>query len=294
MKKRSVLLSVLCLMMIISSRGRATAECNNVSQYGSITLKIPSLPTKGVYNIWTRMQVPDQTHSQYQLEINNDQCFEVGGSSIMPNVWTWVSFKDGDLSSKIRVDFNTVSLNTAKLIGINPGVKIDRLILIKTDCIPVADGSNCQSDAVSTSAVDIAGANQVPPPSTGPVSGIIIPTQTISRSPEAIAKVLYVVDSKQIPTTNGFGIDTTLLSNGSHQVAMQITNDYGIVTNESTTILVENPVNALSPLKRWIRLNQSTAVKLSSISGGIIVLLAIFLVVRHMRLQKRLLSFRGF
>ena len=281
-------------MMIFSSRQRAVAACDNVTQYGAITVKIPLLPSKGTYNIWTRMQVPDQNHSQYRLEINGKNCFEVGGSSITPNTWTWVSFQDGDLSSRVRFNFNTLSSNTAKLIGSYKGVKIDRLLLIKTDCVPVADGSNCQSDIVSTSAIDIAGAAQIPPPSAGPVSGIIIPSQTISRFPEAIAKVIYAVDGKQIPAAHDFGIDTTLIGNGSHQIAMQITATNGTATNEATTLTVENPENALSPLRRWMRLNQGTAVALSSIAGGVLLLVSVLLISRHIRLQKRLLSFRGF
>ncbi len=294
MKKRAIFLTILCVMMVISNKQQVYAACDNVSQYGSITVKIPTLPTSGTYNVWTRMQIPDAEHSQYRLEINGKRCYEVGGSSITPSQWTWVSFQDGDLSSKVRYDFDKSVTNTAALIGTNPGVKIDRLLLIKTDCVPAGDGSNCQSDTLSTSAIDIAGATKVPPPSDGPVSGIIIPTQTISRAPATISKVIYAVDGKQIPTAQSFGIDTTLLINGSHHVAMQITMLNGSVTNEATTLTIENPQTALAPLKRWARLNQQTAVLISSVIGGILVLMSVLLILRHIRLQKRLLSFRGF
>jgi hypothetical protein len=269
MKKRAFFLGLLSLIMIASSRGRAVAACDNVAHYGAITVKIPNLPTKGTYNVWTRMQVPDMSHSQYRLEVNGLTCYEVGGSSITPGQWTWVSFQDGD-------------------------VKIDRLLLIKSDCVPIADGSNCQSDNPVVSSIDIAGATVVPPPSTGPVSGLIVPSQTISLAPENIAKVVYAADGRPMPTSTGFTLDTTLLNNGSHQIAIQITKTNGTVVNEATTLVVENAQSVFSPLQRWARLNQRTTVITSSVVGGIFLLIATLLIIRHIKLQKRLLNFRGF
>jgi hypothetical protein len=294
MKKRALFLGLLCLIMVASSREKAIAACENVSEYGAVTVSVPKLPSSGTYNVWTRMQVPDATHNRYSLEINSTTCFEVGGSSITPGQWTWVSFQSGDLSSKVQYDFDAGAKNTARLIGTDKGVRIDRLLFVKTDCIPVADGTNCQSDSVTANAVDIAGATQVPPPDTGPVSGLIFPSQTIAQNQRSVLKVVYSVDGKPIPTAKNYMLDTTLLSNGSHQVAMQIQKTDGQTLNEATTLSVQNPQNAFSPLIRWARLNQGTAVAMSSIVGGLLLVVATFLIVRHIRLQKRLLEFKGF
>lgn len=294
MKKRTLFLAFLSFIVVASHHGSAFAACENVSKYGAITVKIPALPSNGSYYIWTRMQVPDATHTQYDLEINGQTCYLVGGSSITPNAWTWVSFQDGDLSSKVRFNFENKNTNTAKLIGINHGVKIDRLLLVKNDCVPVEDGTNCQSDSAPANAIDLSGANQIPPPSTTEISGLIIPSPTISQNVQSVIKVIYSVDSKLVPTAKNFNLDTTLLSNGTHQVAMQIYKTNGQVINEATTLTVSNPQNALSPFIRWARLNQVSAVVLSSAIGGILLLLALYLVVRHIHLQKRLLEFKGF
>ncbi|MDB5182276.1 MAG: hypothetical protein JWO47_60 [Candidatus Saccharibacteria bacterium] len=280
--------------MVASSHSRAIAACENVSSFGAVTVRIPTLPSSGIYNLWTRMQTPDTEHNQYNLEINGGSCFAVGGSSITPGQWTWVSFQDGDLSSKVHFNFDSTDKNTARLIGTEKDVKIDRLLLVKTDCVPAGDGSNCQSDSVAASAVDISGATQIPSPSTGPVSGLIIPSPTISQNEEAVLKVVYSADGKPIPTTKSYMLDTTLLSNGSHQIAMQISRTNGTTINEATTITVQNPEGALSPLTRWARLNQGTAVTISSVIGGLLLILATLLIVRHIRLQKRLLEFKGF
>lgn len=294
MKKRFYLLAILSLLMITSSKQTVLAVCDNTSKLGAVSVDIPKLATVGTYNIWTRMQAPDEAHNQYRLEINGQTCYEVGGSSITPNQWTWVSFQDGNLSSKVKFDFNEKSGNTAKLIGSQAGVKVDRLLLVKTDCVPIADGSNCQSSDVSSSAVDTSGATQIPSPSSGPVGGLIMPSTTITQNITSIQNVIYSVDGKQLPNSDGFVLDTTLLSNGSHQVAIQITKTNGLVINEATTINVENPENAFTPFRRWVRLNQSSAVWISSIVGGILLITAIFLIVRQIKLQRRLLEFKGF
>jgi hypothetical protein len=295
MKKRALLLSILSLLMIVSSRGSVmAAACNDFSKYGSVSVGLPVLPSRGSYVVWTRMQVPDATHNQYELEISGTACYQVGGSSLTPGQWTWVNFQDGDLSNKVEHDFDHTSDNTVKLIGTQAGVKIDRLLLIKGDCVPTDLGANCQTNTVAIDPNDIAGATEVPPLSAGPVSGIIIPSQSIVRAPLTIAKVVYFSESQAIPTAYNNGIDTTLLSNGKHKITMQITATNGTVTNEATTLEVRNPQNAFSPIKRWVRLNAKTAVTISSVMGGLLVLTAVFLIYRHMKLQKRLLEFKGF
>jgi hypothetical protein len=283
------LLFVLCLFSI---KGNATAACQtDDNTYGAVTLNVPNLPLSGTYNIWTRLQVPDSTHNQYRLEVNKDTCFEVGGSSISPGQWTWASFQNGDQNRKIAYDFTSTTGNSLKLIGTQNGVKIDRVLLVKNDCVPTGLGANCQSNSVAT--VVASGAIEIPPPSQGPVGGIVVPSVTILQNITALSSVVYYVDDRSVPAS-GFLLDTTLLTNGSHRVTMQITKIDGTVINEATTLEINNKQTAFSPLSRWARLNQRTAVTLSTVIGSGLLIVTAFLIIRSIRLRRRLLEFHGF
>lgn len=272
----------------------AAAACADNTQAGALTISVPKLPTSGTYNIWTRLQVPDDTHNRYRLEVNEQTCYLVGGSSITPGAWTWVSFQDGNLSSKVTYNFTKISGNSLKLTAADTGVRVDRVLLVKNDCVPVDMGTNCQSEQASSSSLDTAGATVLPPPSNGPVSGVVIPSPTITHNPALIARVVYFADGNPMPTTKTNGLDTTLLSNGTHQISMQITKTDASVVNEATTLTVTNPQTIFSPVRRWIRLNQATTVYLSAGVGIMLLVLAAYLIFKHIRLQKRLLTFHGF
>lgn len=294
MKKVPFCFSLLSLLILANSYGRVHAAACATGAVGVVTVTIPTLPSAGRYNIWTRMQVPDETRNRYRLDVNGDSCFEVGGSSLVPGQWTWVSFQDGDLSSKVAYNFTNKSGNKLKLIGTDGGVKLDQVLVVKNDCVPVDQGANCQTDVAPEESFDTTGATVLPPSGSGLVSGIIIPSPTITQNKLAIIKVVYYVDSKQIPTASNYGLDTTLLSNGVHQLSIQITKADGTLTNEATTITTKNPETPFTPLRRWSRLNRGTVVMMSSIIGVLLLFATVFLAFRHIKLQKRLLSFHGF
>lgn len=295
MKKLVLFVSILGLGILFSQNASATsAACTNKNTYGSVSLTLPLLPTRGTYTVWTRMQVPDATNTSYHLEINSNSCFQVGGKVIDPGVWTWVSYQDGDTNNEISYDFDQTSENKIVLIGSRKGVKLDRLLLVKNDCVPVNLGNNCQSDATPVAVSDVSGAAMVPPPSTGMVSGTIFPSNTIARDAALITKVVYYADGKPIPATDSFKLDTTLLGNGPHSITMQIQYADSSVINQVTNIEVANKQTAFSPVRRYIRLNTRTILTLSTVIGVILLLVLLLMIVRHTRLQKRLLVFRGF
>jgi hypothetical protein len=286
---------LIAFLMIAATHSKVTAAaCDNSLQYGSVKSSLSILPTTGTYIIWTRMQVPDSAHSQFNLEINNQSCYVVGGSSITPNTWTWVNFQDGNLSTIIKYNFDRTIDNSARLIGTFAGVKVDRLLLIKNSCVPVGLGANCQTESARTTIPDMAGASSVPPPSSRTIGGLIIVSPTVQKNPELIQKVVYFADGLQVPTAASFALDSTLLTNGEHQISMQITETNGTVINETTNINVLNNESVLSPFIRWIRLNTHAAIVFSSLAGGVLLLLALLITIRHILLQKRLLSFHGF
>ncbi len=292
--RRLAFIALLSSLMIFSHVPKVVAEaCSNTSNYGVVSLDIPTLPTRGSYVLWTRMQAPDAEHNRYRLEVNSNTCYEVGGSSIVPGEWEWVSFYGGSLSKTVRYNFDHTTENSLRLIGMDAGVRVDRILLIKNDCVPTGLGDNCQS-TTATAAYSSSGATEVPPPSTAPVGGVVIPSQTIVNKKSSISKVVYFADGAPIPTSSNNGIDTTLLRNGSHRISIQITQTNGIVVNEVTTIAVENKQGVLSPFTRWARLNEGQAMSISIALGVVLVMSSVLLFVRHKHLQKRLLTFRGF
>jgi len=294
MKKLFLFLVLVSSLVTTMSAPRAAAAACTDAGNGSVSLAVPALPTRGRYTIWSRLQVPDEAHNRYRLEVNGNTCFMVGGSSIAPGEWTWVAFADGILTNYVQYNFTSSTDNYVKLLGEDAGVRVDRLLLVKSSCVPEGLGSNCESDAIPVAALDTSGATEVPPPSTGPVTGVIVPSQTVSRNPGNVKRVVYYVDGEPMPVGEKFGLDTTLLENSTHRVSMQITFSDGSVANEVTTITVKNPETVLSPFTRWARLHVKTAVILSSLAGGAMLAIAIFFVVRHIKLQKRLLHFHGF
>lgn len=295
MKKRALLLGVVSICTLFLNHGYASAAaCTDKEAYGQVSLALPVLPSRGTYTIWTRLQAPDSTHNRYHLEINGRDCFEVGSSASVPGQWVWVSSQSNSPNDKVRYDFDHTSDNTVTLIGSDAGVRIDRLLLVKNDCVPENLGNNCHSDTVPISIQATQGATEVPPTSSGPVSGVIIPSATVSQDASMITKVTYFSDDTLVPSTKNFGLDTTLLANGSHRISIQITKTDSTITNEVTTLQVNNKQTAFSPVRRYIRLHTRAAVTISSIIGvGLLGVLGL-LAVRHIRLQKRLLTFRGF
>lgn len=294
MKKVVVFVYIASFMISIFQGGLTSAAgCVPTGRGGRIAMQVPVLPSTGTYTLWTRMQVPDETHNRYKLEINNTTCFLVGGSSIVPKQWEWVSFHDGDLSAKVQYNFNTVKGNNLLLMGADAGVKVDRVLVVKNDCRPVDLGANCQTISLSGSSIEN-GSIIVPPPSNGSVSGIIIPTQSIAQNLSEILHVTYSADGQQLPVAANFGLDTTLIANGTHTLSMSITKNDGTVTYETTTIITENPETGFSPLKRWVRVHKTEIVLVSALTLVIVLGAILIFVLRSTQLKKRLLTFRGF
>lgn len=295
MKVKALFLGAVSIAAVfLSTQHAVAAACENTKEYGAVTVAVPKLPSKGEYTIWTRMQAPDTVHNRYSLEINGVTCFVVGGSSITPGEWVWVSHHDGILSSKVRYDFDKTTGNNLKLIGTDNGVKIDRLLIMKSACIPEGMGGNCQSESMQVSMTNVSGATEIMPPSNGPVSGLYLPSPTVSQNYPRIKSVIYYVDGKSVPTTTDFRIDTTLLTNGIHRISIKIMYKDGTAANEATNLAVENEQTAFSPVRRYVRLHSRAVMIIAGSIGVIVYIIIAVMITRHIRLQRRLLTFRGF
>lgn len=112
-----------------------------VNNFGSLTTNV-SVPSSSTYKIWVRMSAPDTNNNAVQLQVDGGTVVKVGDSSINPNTWTWVDYKNGNVGDKLSM---ALSAGTRKitLTGIEPGVKIDRVLITDETCQPIGTGENC-------------------------------------------------------------------------------------------------------------------------------------------------------
>jgi hypothetical protein len=299
MHKYFVLL--LLILLFAKPSSVSAAACSNASNYGTVTSNI-NVPVAGSYIIWTRINVPDVLNNSYQLEIDNGTCFQVGGASISPNTWTWVDYQTSGQADKVKHDF-TAGNHQLRLLGAKTGVKVDKLILIgaEENCstngkVPKDDGANCASGVATTVSTPNTSSNgSAPSTPTGPaipVSGTVIPE--IIKD-ENVEKVEYFVNNKLIQENDApVGLDTTLLENGEHVVTTKVTYDDGTTALEVQKVEVNNPQNALSPVKRWLRLNKRPLFYAASVIGAAGLAYSIFIGVRVLRSRRLFLKTHGF
>lgn len=129
--------------------------------YGTATMTFnvpktsPGPPQDVTYRVWVRMAKTTNGNDTVKLELNNE-CYTVGGPSV-PTTWqndssNWFNKTGGTgTSAPINQRLTEGTDYTVKLLGNKPGVKVDRIILVKTDgatenCVttgPTGKGENC-------------------------------------------------------------------------------------------------------------------------------------------------------
>jgi hypothetical protein len=216
--RKTVLAGVLLLALaFVGSHARtyaAAGACTAPStDYGTVTSTV-SITGAGTYRVWTRLAAPDTTNNTYKLEIDGNQCYTIGGSTVP--VFTSTQDTNGNrfLSTSANwfakdttgafIDVSLTAANhTFKLIGNAPGVVVDRLVLTQdTTCTPTGTGDNCANPPDTTKpTVSI----------TSPANGAnISATTTVTANAiddVAMSKVEFYVDGVLK------GTDTTASSN---------------------------------------------------------------------------------
>lgn len=211
---------------IFAATGLCSAQPGYTTNYGTVTSTV-SISGTGTYRIWTRMSAADTTNNTYMLQIDTSSCFTIGGSTV-PTYASGATtlFASGSTNWINKTNTGTlmdVSLSagshTLTLIGMGPGLAIDRLVLTQdTACVPTGTGDNCA----------------VPPDTTDPVVSITSPangasistTTTVSANATddvAVAKVEFYVDGalKGTDTTGTpytYSLSPTGLSVGTHSL----------------------------------------------------------------------------
>lgn len=241
-------------LLIAPAEPVQAAACANVSSFGAVTLQMPEISNINGQAVWVRMQ--GSSGDKVLVEINQADCHEVELDSDSASSWSWQSPMDG--ASVRRISFPQPAGNSLKIIGLSDGVKVDRVLVTEPNCIPQDFGNNCQK-GVSLDADQSGGAEPVAlMPPNGPVSGKLHISPTVKENPD-LTKLHYSANGKILmreKTAREF--DTALLENGKHTVHIMSVLSSGTVVNEMISLEIKNPENALTPVIRWIKLNQSS------------------------------------
>lgn len=152
--KMTIALAVITVLASVTvyTRPASAAACVAPgTDYGTVTMTA-SLSAAGTYRVWTRMAAPNSTDNSYMLEIDGNNCYTVGGSSVPTYAsGSTTRFESGTTNWKYRTTANaavdvalSAGSHTLKLIGTSEGVVVDRVIITAdTTCVPVGTGDNC-------------------------------------------------------------------------------------------------------------------------------------------------------
>jgi chitodextrinase len=127
---------------------KAAACAAPSTDLGTDTLTF-NVPADGNYVIWTRMIAPDASNNSINMEVDGNNCYNVGGGSFTAASWAdntsnWINYADGATSTPISLSLTT-GQHTLKYVGTKAGVEVDRIIITSdTTCTPTGVGTNCQ------------------------------------------------------------------------------------------------------------------------------------------------------
>lgn len=143
-----VLLANLAIRTLGAQRASAATPCP--AGTGDTATTTVSVASTATYTFWSRIQIPDSSHTGYYLEVDGDCVGAIGGlSTLAPNTWTWVDYLNGTTTSKASRSLSSGS-HTVKMIGKDLGVKVDRVLFVTDGCTPSSTGDNCTIAADTT------------------------------------------------------------------------------------------------------------------------------------------------
>lgn len=230
------------------------AACSGVEQYGAVDMIVPVLPDAETHKVWIRLQSAGTT-AKVLAEVNKANCIEVSGTNLVPHQWSWQTYRQN--GAPVPLKFPKTEGNTIRIIGIEAGVKVDKVLITRADCVPLEFGENCVgvAEAVSESIND-SGTIILPPPSNDEVAGAVVLSATPELHKAYLSNLSYIVQGKTLQSfSENKPFDTTLVADGKHTVTVVTTLKNGTVIREKTVIKVDNNEHALSPIIRWVRLH---------------------------------------
>jgi hypothetical protein len=240
------------------------------------------------------MQAPSSSANSILLNVDNTNCYNVGGDSSIPTgTWDWVDDYDGSTANLVNVSLSQ-GTHTFVLTGTESGVSIDRLI-----AVPLATGggvgctpTNTQDDTAGVNCAPLANTASAPPSVTvtAPSSSgtTVSGTTTVSASATdsvGIASVQFELDgnplgSPVVSPSSGSTYSTswnttTLSNNSSHTITAVATDTSGYTAGSTNTVSVTvnnssgnsggpaTPTLSLSPLTSQLGAATATSVSIS-------------------------------
>lgn len=286
-----ILLIVFLAAAVLPATSAQAAACSNVSSFGAVTLTVPKLPAVEDRVIWVRLEAPDP-QSQILVQVNKDECLTIGGFEQASGQWSWQTHRSNGTITPLVL--HRLEGNTLKLIGIHDGVRVDRIVVAGSGCVPQDFGDNCQSvTALREDQQDVP--TQLPPPAMEAVRGQVLLSSTPEKFKADLKSVVYIVDGRTVQeSTSVASFDTTLVPNGKHTVQIVTTLKDGRIIREETVIEVANAQNTFSPLIRWVKLHASTIYRVIAAVGFALLLLGSFIFLKRRRRSHRERRFHGF
>ncbi|HZL08277.1 MAG TPA: fibronectin type III domain-containing protein [Candidatus Dormibacteraeota bacterium] len=263
MKQKHPILRLFVLTMLLvvgllawnvsSSTGRASAAATPVScspsgtTYGTDSFSVSNSPPNPLvftasstltYQIWVRIQMPTASTSP-PLLMNLDNatgtnCYNVDGSSVTANTWTWVSVAQLQLAP---------GNHALLLTGLQNGVSVDSIeALSDTNCNP--NTTDCTSATNNPPTISMTA-----PANAATVSGTVALSATATAATGlTVSTVQFQVDGSNVGSADttspyGFSWNTTGVSNGSHTLTAIVTDSSGNSTTAGQiTVTVNNTV----------------------------------------------------
>lgn len=290
MKKAGGIILVLALLIMPLSGGQAdAAACANVSSFGAVTLDVPELRRLEGQVLWARVQAPASA-GRLLIEVNQDECLDISFDA-PAGEWSWQTYRtDGQ---PLALQFPRATGNTIRLIGVEAGVKVDRVLLAEPSCVPQDFGNNCRQ------AVELAAGGTVPtplpPPSDDPVSGKVVLSRTPASHKAQLQELIYRLDNRLLQKSRSAEpFDTTLVPNGKHLISIETVLQDGRRIHETTIIEVNNPDNFLTPAVRFVRVNRDLFVRVAAAAACLALIAGLAWLYRRSRRARRERSFHGF
>lgn len=216
--------------------------------YGVIEYDLLDQPDLTGKNIWVRSR--SNIKSSYNLGIIvKDDCQELSVTDQQSGKWQWHSLKSAGQNYTTKGTFGAGSI---KLVGLEAGVQVDKVMIADSDCAPEGEGSNCDSQQREL-VIDYRGYTKLDSKKSY-IGGVATISQTPDSNKNNIRLLRYIVDGNILQSSDSVrGLDTALLPDGKNVVYIETVLKDGKVIREYIEINTYNPSTIIRPLAIWFR-----------------------------------------
>lgn len=216
------------------THANTSSAATDASATGSST-GLLNAPATDTYQLWVRMKAADISNNAVQADLNGTT-YKVGDSAALTTSWTWVNYQNGDTNNKISLPLAQGD-HTIKLTAIEPGVQVDRIIIVKGSCVPNELGNNCTNLAPSISLTNpTTGSSFTEPDSISLVANA-------NDTDGSIAKVEFYNGSNKLgeSLTAPYTFIWNNAPAGNYSVSAKAIDNLGASTDSSVATITVNP-----------------------------------------------------